>query len=487
MPGKIDDGDPNSVEVGTRFRSNVAGFITGARFYKGAANTGTHIAKLWTNAGALLGSATFAGETASGWQETAFTTPIPITANTTYLISYHANNGHYSSQAQYFAAGGVTNGPLTALRDGADGANGVYQYGASVFPTQTYQSEGYFVDVVFNTTNGPDITAPTVTSATPVVGVSGIPIGTNVRVSFNETMNATTINTNTVQLRDGSNNLVPAAVTYDAATRTATLDPTSPLPYLTIYTATVKGGATDPRVKDTAGNALAGDHVWSFTTAAPPPPPPTEGPGGPVLVVTSSANPFSTYLAEILRTEGLNAFTTADLTTVNAGTLTSYDVVTPRRDAADRRPGHDVLGLGHGRRQPDRDAARQEAGAAARPHRRRHHAGRGLPARQHRRRAGRGHRQPDDPVPRHRGSLHAERRHVRGDAVFERDDRHHESRGHDAHGGQRQCGRLHLRPRAFGGAHPPGQPGVVGPGTRRTDADPQRRSLLRRQGGRHPA
>jgi hypothetical protein len=327
VPGKIDDGDPNSVELGTRFRSSVAGFITGARYYKGPSNTGTHIAKLWTNAGSLLGTATFTGETASGWQETTFPTAIPISANTTYLISYHANNGHYSSQAQYFATNAVTNGPLTALRDGTDGANGVYQYGTSTFPTQTWQSEGYFVDVVFNTTNGPDVTAPLVASATPVVGVSGIPITTNVRATFNEAMNATTINTNTFQLRDSANNLVPAALTYDTSTRTATLDPTSPLQYLTLYTATVKGGTTDPRVKDTAGNALASDHVWSFTTAAPPPPPPTEGPGGPVLIVTSSANPFTTYLAEILRTEGLNAFTTADLTTVNAGTLTSYDVV----------------------------------------------------------------------------------------------------------------------------------------------------------------
>ena len=34
----------------------------------------------------------------------------------------------------------------------------------------------------------------------------------------------------------------------------------------TTYTATVKGGTTDPRVKDTAGNALATNRVWSFTT-----------------------------------------------------------------------------------------------------------------------------------------------------------------------------------------------------------------------------
>ena len=84
------------------------------------------------------------------------------------MISYHANNGHYSSSPQYFAIEGVDNGPLHALRDGVDGPNGVYQYGASAFPATTFNSEGYFIDVVFNTTIGPDTTPPVVTSFTPV-------------------------------------------------------------------------------------------------------------------------------------------------------------------------------------------------------------------------------------------------------------------------------------------------------------------------------
>ena len=37
------DADPNSVELGTRFRSNVAGSITALRFYKHSQNTGTHV------------------------------------------------------------------------------------------------------------------------------------------------------------------------------------------------------------------------------------------------------------------------------------------------------------------------------------------------------------------------------------------------------------------------------------------------------------
>ena len=60
------------MELGVKFRSDVAGTITGIRFYKAAANTGTHIANLWSNTGANLATATFSGESASGWQQVNF-------------------------------------------------------------------------------------------------------------------------------------------------------------------------------------------------------------------------------------------------------------------------------------------------------------------------------------------------------------------------------------------------------------------------------
>jgi cysteine-rich repeat protein len=54
---------------------------------------------------------------------------------------------------------------------------------------------------------------------------------------------------------------------------------------------------------------------------------PDQGPGGPILVIASAANPFGRYYAEILHTEGLNAFAVADISTVSAATLAAYDVV----------------------------------------------------------------------------------------------------------------------------------------------------------------
>ena len=48
-PASPPTADTSAIELGVKFRSDVAGFITGLRFYKGAANTGTHVGSLWTS------------------------------------------------------------------------------------------------------------------------------------------------------------------------------------------------------------------------------------------------------------------------------------------------------------------------------------------------------------------------------------------------------------------------------------------------------
>ncbi len=326
VPANPAANDSNAVELGMKFRSNIAGHITGIRYFKSSQNTGTHLGHLWTSGGTLLASATFGGESSSGWQQVNFASPVAITANTTYVASYYTPTGFYAGDNNYFASS-VTNGPLTALANGVDGGNGVYRYGTSGFPTDTFQSSNYWVDVVFATSVGPDNTPPTVSSVSPANGTSGASINTPVSIVFSESMDASTINTSTIELRNPTNALVPSSVTWSPVALRATLTPTSSLLNSTTYSLTVRGGATDPRVKDTASNALASTFTSTFTTAAPPPPPPNEGPGGPILVIASSANPFTRYYAEILRAEGLNAFLAADITTITPTVLSSYDVV----------------------------------------------------------------------------------------------------------------------------------------------------------------
>jgi hypothetical protein len=150
VPGVVDSGPDSAVELGVKFRSDVSGNITGIRFYKASTNTGTHVGNLWTSTGTRLATATFSGETASGWQQVNFSTPVAITANTVYVASYHTNVGHYSDDQNYFASNGVDNPPLHAPANWVSGFNGVYAYGStSSFPTQGWNSSNYWVDVVF--------------------------------------------------------------------------------------------------------------------------------------------------------------------------------------------------------------------------------------------------------------------------------------------------------------------------------------------------
>lgn len=315
-PATASTADSSAVELGVKFRASVAGYVTGIRFYKGSGNSGTHTGSLWNGAGTTrLATVTFTGETATGWQQATFGAPVPVTANTTYVASYYAPVGRYSNTNAYFATAATTRGPLTALRNGTDGGNGVYRYGASGFPNSSYQSTSYWVDVVFDTT-AVDSTAPTVVAKAPAAGTDTAPASTPVTATFSENVVAGSVG---FQLSGPAGN-VPASVAYDAGTQTATLTPSAALAYSTTYTATLTGA------RDAAGNVMA-PLTWSFATAAPPPPGPEQGPGGPIAVVTSTGNPYSTYLAEMLRTEGLNEFTTIDVGTLSGSTLAAYDVV----------------------------------------------------------------------------------------------------------------------------------------------------------------
>lgn len=142
------DSDGTAIEVGVKFRPLVNGKITGVKFYKGTLNTGTHTGNLWTLAGSNLATATFTSETASGWQEVAFSTPVDVVAGTTYVASYFAPNGHISFTSSYFGSAGITSQYLRALPNGVDGNNGVFKVGAG-FPNDWFNQTNYWVDVTF--------------------------------------------------------------------------------------------------------------------------------------------------------------------------------------------------------------------------------------------------------------------------------------------------------------------------------------------------
>ena len=122
-----------------------------------------------------------------------------------------------------------------------------------------------------------DTIAPVVGSVAPAGGAIGVAVVNNVEATFSEDMDASAINGSTFTLTEqGTTVVVAAAVSYDGAAKKATLNPDMDLQAEATYVATVKGGANG--VKDSAGNPLAADRSWSFTTEAPPPPSDTTKP-----------------------------------------------------------------------------------------------------------------------------------------------------------------------------------------------------------------
>ncbi|HEY1285353.1 MAG TPA: DUF4082 domain-containing protein [Solirubrobacterales bacterium] len=176
VPETVDAGDTHAVEVGVKFRSDVAGNVTGIRFYKSSSNTGTHVGNLWTLGGTNLAKATFSGESSSGWQQVSFSSPVAIQPNTTYVASYFAPKGHYSAAefaVEHPPAVGADNldaPPLHILPDKGNG-NGLYEYStASTFPQSTFHAENYWVDVLFAPT-GPSQPPGQVTNVSATAGM----------------------------------------------------------------------------------------------------------------------------------------------------------------------------------------------------------------------------------------------------------------------------------------------------------------------------
>jgi endonuclease/exonuclease/phosphatase family metal-dependent hydrolase len=144
----VEEADTRAVEVGVRFRSNVPGTIRALRFYRGTGNASGYVARLWTSTGTLLAQVPVTDGRIPGWQEVALPTPVPISAHTLYVASYHTSNGRFARDPSGLASA-VTSGNLTAPASASVGGNGVYAYGAGGFPASSYKDANYWVDVRF--------------------------------------------------------------------------------------------------------------------------------------------------------------------------------------------------------------------------------------------------------------------------------------------------------------------------------------------------
>ena len=157
-------------------------------------------------------------------------------------------------------------------------------------------------------------TQPSVSSVSPASGAIEVLIPADVSAVFSKAMDSSTINATNFELRDPTDALVPASVSYNAVTLSAVLNPTSDLAYSTTYTAIVKGGSSG--VKDLIGNPIPADYTWTFTTESMITTPPT----------VTSVKPIDEASRLRLATNATAYFSRAmDPATINASTFELRD------------------------------------------------------------------------------------------------------------------------------------------------------------------
>jgi hypothetical protein len=251
-PATADSGDTSAVELGLRFTPTTDGYVAGVRFYKSTANTGTHTGSVWSLAGQRLATVTFSGETASGWQEARFSSPIAVTAGTEYVVSYSTNTGHYAAKSYLYAYSGVSVDPLHVA--GGFGANpaGVYDTNGSM-PTSSFEQGNYYVDAIFESEDSSPLRAY---NQSPLDTAKSVPAGTPIAVTFSRAVQPGTVN---ISLKTSAGAAVAGTTAYDSTARRATFTPTNALAMGSSYTATVSA-------QDAQGNAVSSGTSWSFTT-----------------------------------------------------------------------------------------------------------------------------------------------------------------------------------------------------------------------------
>jgi len=147
---------------------------------------------------------------------------------------------------------------------------------------------------------------PTVSSTDPINNTTGIPLNKAIDVNFSEAMDTTTINASTFTLLQGTT-VVQGKITF--AGSKATFTPSINLENSKIYTGAITTGA-----KDLAGNALAANYTFSFTT---------EVLADIILPVLNSTDPLNSAVGvELNKVIALNFSEVMNPLTINAATFT---------------------------------------------------------------------------------------------------------------------------------------------------------------------
>jgi hypothetical protein len=166
-------GGAGGYTLGMVFTTVIPGTVTGVRFFKTVANTGTHIGTLWSIGGGNLAQVTFTGESTSGWQSMSFSTPVPLSASTQYVISYTCTVAHGYVAGASAVVGKMTGNPLGAPTN----FGCYYSGGGNGFPSSMNDPNTYYADVILDNVVVPSCSREIVSSQGVIGALKGLTLG----------------------------------------------------------------------------------------------------------------------------------------------------------------------------------------------------------------------------------------------------------------------------------------------------------------------
>ena len=182
-------------------------------------------------------------------------TPVTISANTTYVASYHTS-GFFAKTANFFLTTAFTSGVLTAPSTTTAGGNGVYANAGTsttaIFPTNTFLAANYWADVVFQPNVTGSSTPASLFTATP----ASLFTASNTPARGAELAPAGAFEAS--QQLSGAN-LAPAGVAGEAIN----LGLTNPTDHLGLITVNISGVPSGWAMSEGADN---GNGTWSVQT-----------------------------------------------------------------------------------------------------------------------------------------------------------------------------------------------------------------------------